>query len=441
MVWFRYPSVAETVSVPLIDDDVDEGNDETFTLRLSARVDTDDYAAEATGTIIENDERRVVISNDALELINEVDPASYTVVLQSEPTGTVTVTPAVSGTHSEAIQVSPSSLTFTAGNWAAAQTVTVTPVDDDFGNPGKQRSATISHTVATTSDYRNETAGSVAVVVRDDDGDPTVFIRAVDHVVHPVNGQRFPGRNEGDAPANIALTVQVIPLSTETVTMRWTTAEDTGQSDPQKRATPGQDYTTASGALTFAPGGGAQTITVPVLDDQVDEFRQTFKVNLVDVQGACVPESCSATSTSTTVSVLDDDEQPFAILDTTDGLRAFLQTTRFNRAGVRQASERTVTVAWIATDDGTEYDSGTVDIRPPNTEARIEIDKSGLTEPVSLEVRMIRQRTLYARIGDYGSETLPEFITLTPGDEPPSAPRMAIADATVEENAGSIRFP
>ena len=42
------------------------------------------------------------------------------------------------------------------------------------------------------------------------------------------------------------------------------------------------DYQTRAGALTFAPGVTAQTITVPVIGDVMDEFDEQFDVRLVD---------------------------------------------------------------------------------------------------------------------------------------------------------------
>ena len=66
-------------------------------------------------------------------------------VLDSQPTGDVTVTPSSSDTG--AATVAPV-LTFTAGNWDQPQSLTVTGVNDAIDNPGDERSATISHAVA-----------------------------------------------------------------------------------------------------------------------------------------------------------------------------------------------------------------------------------------------------------------------------------------------------
>ena len=51
-------------------------------------------------------------------------------------------------------------------------------------------------------------------------------------------------------------------------------------------ATAGSDYTATSGTLTFAAGETAKTVKVPVLDDAIDEGKETFKLKLSNPQGA-----------------------------------------------------------------------------------------------------------------------------------------------------------
>ena len=51
-------------------------------------------------------------------------------------------------------------------------------------------------------------------------------------------------------------------------------------------ATAGSDYTAASGTLTFAPGETAKTVSVPLLDDAIDEGKETFKLKLSNPRGA-----------------------------------------------------------------------------------------------------------------------------------------------------------
>ena len=60
--------------------------------------------------------------------------ATFTVVLNTQPTANVTI--GLSSSDTTEGTVSPASLTFTTANWNSAQTVTVTGVDDavDDGN-------------------------------------------------------------------------------------------------------------------------------------------------------------------------------------------------------------------------------------------------------------------------------------------------------------------
>ena len=54
--------------------------------------------------------------------VNEGGTNTYTVVLDTQPTGEVTVRPTVSGDSD--VSVRPTSVTFTRGNWSTAQTFT-----------------------------------------------------------------------------------------------------------------------------------------------------------------------------------------------------------------------------------------------------------------------------------------------------------------------------
>ena len=72
------------------------------------------------------------------------------------------------------------------------------------------------------------------------------------------------------------------------VTVEYTTADGS--------ATAGEDYTRASGTLSFAPGETEKTVAVPVLDDAVDEGEETFTLRLSDASGAVIADG-TATGT------------------------------------------------------------------------------------------------------------------------------------------------
>ena len=90
----------------------------------------------------------------------ESPSAPYSVGLNSEPTGTVTMSLKVGGKNPDAATVEPSSLTFTPDDWMV-QTVTVTGVPDDTAI---ERMATITHT-PTGGNYDN-VSGEVMVTIR-----------------------------------------------------------------------------------------------------------------------------------------------------------------------------------------------------------------------------------------------------------------------------------
>ena len=91
--------------------------------------------------------------------------ASYTVVLDSQPTAGVTVT--VAGHSGTDVTTSPATLTFTTSNWGTPQTVTVTAGDDaDTTND----TVTLTHSATSAdSDYSGISIASVAVTVNDND--------------------------------------------------------------------------------------------------------------------------------------------------------------------------------------------------------------------------------------------------------------------------------
>ncbi len=178
---FLADEIRKTVTVASTEDAVDEP-DETFAVTLSdpsaggALLD-----AEAIGTIADDDARGVTVSTASVTVLEADDgdtpaaehEATYTIVLDSEPSGgTVTVNPASGDTG--AATVSPTSLSFGASDWNSAQTVTVTGVNDDVDNAGDQRTTSITHSVsAAGTDYADETAAAVSVTVTDDDDDGT----------------------------------------------------------------------------------------------------------------------------------------------------------------------------------------------------------------------------------------------------------------------------
>ena len=132
---------AQTVTVSGQEDD--DVNDETVAISHSVSgYGSVTTAANVSVTVNDNDTAGVSVSPTSLS-VEEGGMTTYTVVLTTEPSGTVTVTPSSSDTG--AATLSPSSLTFTSGNWDTAQTVTVSGQEDDDVN---DETVAISHSVS-----------------------------------------------------------------------------------------------------------------------------------------------------------------------------------------------------------------------------------------------------------------------------------------------------
>ena len=104
----------------------------------------------------------MTVSETGLD-IAEGGGGTYTVVLDSQPTGQVTVTPA--RTSGDADVTVSGALTFTADDWAAPRTVTVGAAHDLDADDD---AAVIGHTVS-GADYGAVTVDSVDVTVDDDE--------------------------------------------------------------------------------------------------------------------------------------------------------------------------------------------------------------------------------------------------------------------------------
>ena len=91
------------------------------------------------------------------------------------------------------------------------------------------------------------------------------------------------GLSVADAGANeangtIGFRVTLDPAADGTVTVDYATADGT--------ATAGADYDDTSGTLTFAPGETAKTVSVPLIDDTVEDDGETFTLTLSNAVGA-----------------------------------------------------------------------------------------------------------------------------------------------------------
>ena len=100
-----------------------------------------------------------------------------------------------------------------------------------------------------------------------------------------------------DATADFIVTLD--PAATEAVTVDYATADDT--------ATAGDDYTAVSGTLTFSAGETSKTVSVPIVDDGLEDGGETFTLTLSNPSGA---DAQLADAQATATIINDEVETP-----------------------------------------------------------------------------------------------------------------------------------
>ena len=317
--------VAQTVTVSASQDE-DAAPDQAVTLSHTVS-GADEYqnvtAASVTITITEDDTAGVTINPTALTVL-EGGSGSYTVVLDTQPTGDVTVT--ISGHEGSELSVSPATLTFTAANWSTTLTVTVSVVQDD--DAAQDQALTLSHAVSSADDaeYNNLTADSVTVTTTEDDT-ARVSIKPAELTV-----------TEGDSNG-VSYTVVLTTRPSADVTIVISGHADT-------------DITLSNDLLTFTAANWdvAQTVTVNAAqdDDAAADDDVTLRHTVSSVQDAdyngLTADDVEVTITETDSAGMTIDSASLTVVEgNSDGYTVVLDT--------RPSGEVTVT---IGGHDGTD---------------------------------------------------------------------------------------
>ncbi len=239
-------------------DAVDEDK-ETVVLRGSEIVSTVSDASLPVNSLsfnIRDDDTRgitiapALVDGRALMYIDENSTATYSLVLDSQPTEQVTIVPARDDStpgNSTFITVAPAALIFTPSNWNEPQEIVVTALED--GDTSKPRSlALVTHGVSTSGDYAGETVNDIFVFISDTT-QGTVYL----------DGARA---SESDEYIEFTVTVRPV-LTSETVSLEYFTNDGSAER--------GIDYTgvLTGTPLSIDPGAGSATIRIPIIDNDV----------------------------------------------------------------------------------------------------------------------------------------------------------------------------
>ena len=356
-VTFAPGLTSKSVSVSLVGDSTFE-NDETFTVDLSNPVNVTIADAQGLGTIL-NDDAAPSLAVDDVSM-TEGNTGSGTMTFTVTKTGPTALPASVDWTTSDA--------TATAGSDYAAGSGTVTLT------PG-QTTATI--TVTFSGDTTFEADETFHVDLSNPSGATISDAQGVGTIVNddpqPSISVSDASAFEGDSGTNDAtFTVSLSNPSYQSISVDWATADAT--------ATAGPDYIAGNGTVTFAPGETSKTITVKVKGDTLNEFNETFSLNLSNPANASIAD---AQGTGTIV----DDDGPVAIsVGDASAPEGDAGTTPLTfTVSLDAPSGKPVSVDWVTSDgtatSGSDYASagGTVNFPPDTLSETVSVNANGDT--------------------------------------------------------------
>ena len=254
-------------AVATVDDAVDEPDGAVSAALESGTGYTVGNAGSATVVVADNDDPLVTLA--AGGPVTEGTPAGFTLTAAPVPAVDLRVSVTVSQNGAFAAPSALGRRTVTIPAGAGSASFEVATVDDAVDEPD----GAIVATLESGTGYTVGNAGSATVVVADNDEPPPAIVTQRGHA------------REGTDDA-VVFTVLLDRAAKETVTVDFATADGSGPWAGTQPATAGADYTATSGTLAFAPGETLKTVSVPILDDAVDEGLEYFLLRFSNPQGA-----------------------------------------------------------------------------------------------------------------------------------------------------------
>jgi len=411
---FLPDEVTKTITIALNDDSLAEGNEDLF-VDLSAIQDTDSLTASILNqrgiiNILDNDSPDIVLNSTELNITEAGVAANFNVQLNSQPRANVSIR-LVNKDNTEGV-ISPTTLIFTPTNWATAQTVKVSPVDDNLAD------GDITYTIALSSrsadaEYTAQT-DTIKVTTHDNDLAPSLSIDSIS-VAEDAKTARF--------------TVTRIGATGDISTANFTTTHGSAQSD--------SDFTTSTGSVRFAPGVTQQVISVPIHEDNVKETTEFFSVLLSDVKDG-TSTAATFTEDTGTATIIDNDTANLVFsTDTLNTSEAGIDDQLTVQLSSQPKADVTLSISSNDTSEGTE------------TPSTLMFTATNWNVPQTISIRHLDDHLDDGDIAytidvsadshdqDYADKTAQLTAINADNDMPPS---LSIADISVDENAGVAHF-
>ena len=274
-------------------------------------------------------------------LVPEADSATYTVVLNTPPTGSVTIAVAKTPGGDDDITADPATLTFTTASWNTAQTVTIRAADDDDAAHGE---ATFTHS-ASGGGYDGVTIASVVVTEGENDTAGVTFSRntltvpeggtaiyTVEMDTRPLATVTMTLTRTGDNDLTVHPTTLTFTIGNwntpQTITV--TAAEDTDADDGQATITHRATGDAAYAAIKFPP------VTVIEEDNEKSNAAPTFSspdvfsvAENTTAAGRVTATDTDASDSITGYTVTGGADQSQFSIDATTGALAFTTAPNF----------------------------------------------------------------------------------------------------------------
>ncbi|SVC11937.1 uncharacterized protein METZ01_LOCUS264791, partial [marine metagenome] len=161
----------QTVTVTGVDDNIDDGD---ISYNITGTVSSLDngynnfYMSNVSTTNSDDDTKGITVGVSGTPTTTEAGgTASFTVVLDTEPTDDVSI--GITSSDNTEGAVSAATLTFTNQNWSTAQTVTVTGADDNAVDGDITYTAITTPASSNDANYSGVDPDNVSVINTDDD--------------------------------------------------------------------------------------------------------------------------------------------------------------------------------------------------------------------------------------------------------------------------------
>ncbi len=270
-----------TISIAITDDTLDE-LDETLLVNLTGANGATISHSQATGTILDNDDPPALSISDA-SADEGAGTMTFTVSLSATSTLDISVVVATADGSAEwGTDYQPilnELLEFMPGE--LSKTVTLDLYEDDMDELDETFTVNLSSpTHATMGD------GQGVGTITDNDAPPVMSID---------------DPNVDEAAGTLNFTVSLFGNSAFPITVDYITSDGSAQA--------GSDYSSVSDQLTIPMGQRSGTITVPIVDDLLDEPNETLIVSLNNPTNATMVDSQGEGT------ILDNDATPELSID------------------------------------------------------------------------------------------------------------------------------